>query len=77
MLILQNLTLVETWNCGTLNGQLRLLVQQEVERRLRHFLQSTFSDNSSSFMEIFRSTAAAIMGSCLLEMFADLAGARL
>ena len=69
MHILQNLTLIETWNCGTLNRHLRQLVQQEVERRIQRFLQSTFGDNSSSFMEIVHSTGAAVMGSCLLRLF--------
>ena len=67
--ILQNLNILDTWNCGGLNRHLRLIVQQEVGRRVRHFLQSTFTRQVDSFIEILRTVGGTVTGWCLLGLF--------
>ena len=67
--ILQNLNLVDTWNCGGLNRHLRLIVQQEVGRRVRRFLQSTFGQQADSFIKILRNVGGSVTGCCLLGLF--------
>lgn len=67
--ILQHLPLFETWNLGGLNRHLRLIVQQEVGRRIRHYLQSAFHHNSVAFMDKLRDVGGALMGWGLLELF--------